>query len=68
MNRDRALLLGVLGLLGCITGLLLAPRDALLAWLVAWLAWGSIPIGSLAVLMLLALYRAVGGHSTAVRW
>ena len=55
MTRDRALLIGVLGLLGCIAGLLLAPRDTLLAWLVAWLAWGSIPIGSLAVLMLLAL-------------
>ena len=36
------------GLLGCVVGLLLAPRDALVAWLVAWLGWGSIPIGSLA--------------------
>jgi hypothetical protein len=55
MNRDRALLVGVVGLLGCIAGLLFAPRETLLAWLVAWLAWGSIPIGSLAVLMLVAL-------------
>lgn len=55
MTRDRALFLGVLGLVGCIAGLLFGPRDMLVAWLVAWLAWGSIPIGSLAVLMLLAL-------------
>jgi hypothetical protein len=55
MNRDRALIVGAVGLLGCAAGLLLAPREALVAWLVAWLAWGSIPIGSLAVLMLVAL-------------
>ena len=55
MNRDRALLIGVVGLLGCVAGLFLAPRDTLVAWLVAWLGWGSIPIGSLAVLMLVAL-------------
>jgi hypothetical protein len=55
MTRDRALLIGVLGLVGCVAGLLLGPRDTLLAWLVAWLAWSSIPIGSIAVLMLLAL-------------
>jgi hypothetical protein len=55
MIRSRALLIGVVGLIGCVAGLLLAPRDALAAWLVAWLAWGSIPIGSLAVLMLVAL-------------
>jgi hypothetical protein len=55
VNRSPALAIGSLGLAGCIAGLLLAPRDALIAWLVAWLAWGSIPIGALAVLMLLAL-------------
>lgn len=55
MNRDRALLAGIVGLLGCVAGLFVAPRDALVAWLVAWLGWGSIPIGSLAVLMLVAL-------------
>src|SRR3569833_2340040 len=66
MTRDRALLIGIAGLIGCVIGLLLAPKDALLAWLVAWLAWGSIPIGSLAVLMLLALihgsWRALYGR------
>ena len=55
MNRDRALIIGVLGLIGCAIGLVLAPRDALAAWLVCWLGWGSIPIGALAVLMLVAL-------------
>jgi len=55
MIRDRALLIGIVGLIGCAIGGVLAPKDALVAWLVAWLAWGSIPIGSLAVLMLLAL-------------
>lgn len=55
MNRDRALLVGIAGLALCIIGAILSPRDALVAWLVAWLAWGSIPIGALAVLMLVAL-------------
>jgi hypothetical protein len=55
MTRDRALIAGVAGLIGCVAGLLLAPRDTLVAWLVCWLAWGSIPIGALAVLMLVAL-------------
>jgi hypothetical protein len=55
MTRDRALLVGILGLTGCVAGLLLAPRETLIAWLVCWLAWGSIPIGALALLMLLAL-------------
>ena len=55
MTRHRALIIGIAGLIGCAIGVLLAPKDALVAWLVAWLAWGSIPIGSLAVLMLVAL-------------
>ena len=54
MNR-RALVVGIVGLLGCVAGLVLAPRDTLAAWLVAWLGWGSIPVGALAVLMLVAL-------------
>jgi hypothetical protein len=51
----RALFVGVAGLVGCALGLVVAPRDTLAAWLVAWLGWGSIPIGALAVLMLVAL-------------
>ena len=70
MNRERALIVGVLGLLGCVAGVLVAPRDALLVWLVAWLAWGSVPIGSLAVLMLLALipgsWRALYGRPLVI--
>jgi hypothetical protein len=55
VKRSPALTVGAVGLIGCIAGLLLDPRDALIAWLVAWLAWGSIPIGALALLMLIAL-------------
>ncbi len=43
MTRDRALIIGVVGLIGCAIGVLLAPRDALVAWLVAWLALGLDP-------------------------
>jgi hypothetical protein len=55
MTRDRALIVGIAGLLGCAVGLVFAPREALVAWLVCWLGWGSIPIGALALLMLVAL-------------
>lgn len=55
MSRDKAFLIGICGVLGCIVGLFLAPRETLVAWLVCWLGWGSIPIGALALLMLVAL-------------
>ena len=55
MTGDRALITGVAGLIGCGIGLVLAPRETLIAWLVCWLGWGSIPIGALALLMLVAL-------------
>jgi hypothetical protein len=55
MSRDKALIVGIVGLLGCVVGLFLAPRETLVAWLVCWLGWGSIPIGALALLMLVAL-------------
>lgn len=55
MRRDPPLLIGAIGLAGCAIGFILAPRDALVAWLVCWLGWGSIPIGALALLMLVAL-------------
>jgi hypothetical protein len=48
-------IIGVAGLLGCAIGLVFAARAAFAAWLVAWLAWGSVPIGALALLMLVAL-------------
>ena len=55
MRRDYAFLLGTAGVAGCIAGAIFAPRDAVAAWLVTWLGWGSIPIGALAVLMLVAV-------------
>ena len=55
MTRQSALIVGIVGLIGCVIGLAFAPRDALVAWLVCWLGWGSIPIGALALLMLVAL-------------
>jgi hypothetical protein len=48
-------MIGVIGLVGCVIGLIFAPRDTLAAWLVCWLGWGSIPIGALALLMLVGL-------------
>jgi hypothetical protein len=70
MSRERALVVGAAGLIGCIIGLVFAPRDALIAWLVCWLGWGSIPIGSLAVLMLVALipgtWRELYGRTLVV--
>jgi len=55
MIDGRAAVVTVVGLLGCVAGLILAPRDAFAAWLVCWLAWGAIPIGALAGTMMLAL-------------
>ncbi|MGN6848666.1 MAG: hypothetical protein ACTHJK_04175, partial [Sphingomicrobium sp.] len=55
MRRDPPLIIGVIGLVGCVIGLIFAPRDTLAGWLVCWLGWGSIPIGALALLMLVAL-------------
>ena len=55
MTRDRGLIIGIVGLIGCTIGLVFAPRETLIAWLVCWLGWGSIPIGALALLMLVAL-------------
>jgi hypothetical protein len=55
VKRDRALIVGIVGLIACAAGLILAPHAALLAWLVTWLAWGSIPVGALGLLMLVAV-------------
>ena len=40
MTRHRALIAGIVGLIGCAIGLIFAPREALVAWLVCWLGWG----------------------------
>jgi hypothetical protein len=59
MRRDPPLIIGAIGLLGCLIGFIFAPRDTLAAWLVCWLGWGSIPIGALALLMLVALIPGI---------
>lgn len=70
MTRERAFTAGIAGLIGCVIGLVFAPRETLIAWLVCWLAWGAIPIGSLAVLMLVSLlpgkWRHVYGQPLAL--
>jgi hypothetical protein len=70
MSRERAFFIGIAGLLAWAIGLVFAPRDALVAWLVCWLGWGAIPIGSLALLMLVALipgsWRRLYGPPLAV--
>lgn len=55
MTETRAIVILLIGLIGCAIGLVFAPHEALAAWLVCWLGWGSIPIGALALLMLVAL-------------
>jgi hypothetical protein len=62
MSRERALMVGVVGLIGCAVGLVFAPREALLAWLVCWLGLGAIPIGCLALLMMIALIPGTWRH------
>jgi hypothetical protein len=55
--RAGSLALGI-GLAGCAAsaiGLLLAPRIALTAWLAAVLGWSAVPIGCLAMLMMVVL-------------
>lgn len=47
-----ALGIGVAGCVGVLIGLLLAPRVALTVWLAAFLGWSVVPIGCLAMLMM----------------
>jgi hypothetical protein len=55
MNSRAVMPAGVLGLIGWIAGLVLSAKAALLGWLVAFVAFASIPIGCLAVLMMAIL-------------
>ena len=50
-----ALGIGLAGCAGAALGLLLAPRVALVAWLAAFLGWSAVPIGCLAMLMMIVL-------------
>lgn len=55
MTPRWAFVAAAIGLIGCLIGLILAPRETLAAWLVCWLGLSAIPIGALALLMLVAL-------------
>lgn len=55
MKSRLPLLTGAIALAAWLVGLMLVPKAALLGWLVAALAFASIPIGCLAVLMMVAL-------------
>lgn len=56
MKREHiAFIIGIVGLIGAIIGLILDPRAALTAWLAAAVGWGEVPIGCLAILMMVVL-------------
>jgi hypothetical protein len=55
VNNRASLPVGVVSLLAWIVGLLLSAKAALLGWLAAFVAFVSIPIGCLAVLMMVIL-------------
>jgi hypothetical protein len=55
MNFRTSLMAGILALGGWIIGLLLSAKAALLGWLVAFIAFASVPVGCLAVLMMVIL-------------
>lgn len=50
--RSRALVVGLVGLAGCGLGLLVAPDQLLRAWLVAYLVFLGIALGSMAMVMI----------------
>lgn len=49
-----ALAIGLVGCAASAIGLLLAPRTALTVWLAAFLGWSVVPVGCLAMLMMVA--------------
>jgi hypothetical protein len=51
-QRARALVAGVVGLVGCAIGFVVAPDHLFRAWLVAYLLFLSIALGSLALVMI----------------
>jgi len=57
--RNRALALGVIAAVLCIIGAFLDPRQFLRSYLVAYVYWLGLPLGSLAILM---LHHLVGGR------
>lgn len=55
MSRPWLTIAGLAGLAVWVAGLLFAAKTALLSWLVAFLAFSSVPIGSLAILAMVTL-------------
>ncbi|GAO38466.1 hypothetical protein SCH01S_15_00910 [Sphingomonas changbaiensis NBRC 104936] len=59
MSIERnAFVVGIVGLAGAVAGLLIEPRIALTAWTAAAVGWAEVPLGCLALLMMVQL---VGG-------
>jgi hypothetical protein len=48
----------MIGIVGCLAGLLLDPKTMVASYLAAWVAASAVPIGALAVLMISYLVRA----------
>ncbi|HEY1265861.1 MAG TPA: hypothetical protein VGH16_01305 [Candidatus Binatia bacterium] len=57
--RNRALVVGIIAAVLCIIGAFLDPQQFLRSYLVAYVFWLGIPLGSLAILM---LHHLVGGR------
>jgi len=55
MNGRLPLVAGIAGLVAWVAGLVIAPHTALLGWLAAFVAFASVPIGCLSILMMLIL-------------
>jgi hypothetical protein len=55
MNARLSLVAGLIALAAWLAALVLAPKAALLGWLVAFLVFAPVPIGCLSVLMMLVL-------------
>jgi hypothetical protein len=56
--RHAPAIAAIIGVLGCLAGLLLDPKTLVASYLAAWTAASAIPIGALAVLMIAYLVRA----------
>src|SRR5262249_50205590 len=57
--RNRAFVIGVIGVVLCIAGAFFNPQQFVRSYLVAYLFWLGMPLGSLAILM---LHHLVGGR------
>ncbi|MGH9380663.1 MAG: hypothetical protein ACRD2Z_08640 [Thermoanaerobaculia bacterium] len=65
----RAWIIGALGAVGCLIAYFVAPKEQFLkSWLVAWLFWFSIALGSLALAMVHHLSRGAWGLMARRIW